>query len=85
VIGESDNRPWGKWTILDEGDGDGLKVKRIEVKPHARLSYQTHDHRAEHWVVVVVTASCVIDGISVLSKAGECVDIVRLKDDFGRV
>ncbi len=73
MIGESDNRPWGTWTILDEGDG--FKVKRIEVKPHARLSYQTHEHRAEHWVVVAGTASSVIDGETIVSKAGECVDI----------
>jgi len=73
MIGESDNRPWGTWTILDEGDG--FKVKRIEVKPHARLSYQTHEHRAEHWVVVAGTASSVIDNETVLSRVGQCVDI----------
>lgn len=73
MIGDSDNRPWGKWTILDEGDG--FKVKRIEVKPRARLSYQTHDHRAEHWVVVAGTASSVIDGETIVSNTGECLDI----------
>ena len=49
MIGESDTRPWGSWTILDEGEG--FKVKRIDVLPHSRLSYQTHEHRAEHCVV----------------------------------
>lgn len=73
MIGESDTRPWGTWTILDEGNG--FKVKRIEVKPHSRLSYQTHAHRAEHWVVVAGTASSVIDGKTVVSKTGESVDI----------
>ena len=45
-----DRRPWGTFTVLDEGDG--FKVKRIEVLPGKRLSYQKHAQRAEHWVVV---------------------------------
>jgi len=73
MIGESDTRPWGSWTIIDEGDG--FKVKRIEVKPRSRLSYQTHEHRAEHWVIVVGTASSVIDGRTVVSHVGDTVDI----------
>lgn len=35
MIGESESRPWGSWTVLDEDEK--FKVKRIEVKPHARL------------------------------------------------
>ena len=53
-------RPWGTWQVLDSGDG--WKVKRIEVRPGHRLSYQTHEFRAEHWVVVSGTATCIIDG-----------------------
>jgi mannose-6-phosphate isomerase len=69
----SDERPWGSWHILDEGDG--FKVKRIVVKPHCRLSYQTHAHRAEHWVVVSGKATCVVDGETVVAGPGDCVDI----------
>ncbi len=43
-------RPWGSYTILDEGVG--YKVKRIEVKPGGCLSLQSHKHRSEHWTVV---------------------------------
>ncbi|MCY6379853.1 mannose-1-phosphate guanylyltransferase/mannose-6-phosphate isomerase [Hoeflea prorocentri] len=43
-------RPWGSYTILDEGAG--YKVKRIEVKPGGCLSLQSHKHRSEHWTVV---------------------------------
>lgn len=43
-------RPWGTYTILEEGPH--FKIKRIEVKPHACLSLQMHHHRSEHWVVV---------------------------------
>ncbi|WP_404341952.1 mannose-1-phosphate guanylyltransferase/mannose-6-phosphate isomerase [Pseudoalteromonas mariniglutinosa] len=43
-------RPWGSYRILVAGSG--FKVKKIIVKPGARLSTQRHQHRAEHWVVV---------------------------------
>jgi len=43
------HRPWGTYTVLEEGNG--FKIKRIEVKPGASLSLQMHHHRSEHWVV----------------------------------
>jgi mannose-6-phosphate isomerase len=43
-------RPWGSFTILEEGPG--YKIKRIEVKPNHRLSLQMHHHRSEHWIVI---------------------------------
>ena len=43
-------RPWGWYDSVDEGEG--FKVKRIQVKPGASLSLQMHRHRAEHWIVV---------------------------------
>ncbi|MCU1719253.1 mannose-1-phosphate guanylyltransferase/mannose-6-phosphate isomerase [Pseudomonas sp. 5P_3.1_Bac2] len=44
------NRPWGSYTILEEGPR--FKIKRIVVKPGATLSLQMHHHRSEHWIVV---------------------------------
>ena len=44
------HRPWGTYTILQEGPS--FKLKCIEVKPGARLSLQSHKYRSEHWVVV---------------------------------
>ena len=43
-------RPWGSYTVLEEGPG--FKIKHIEVRPGGRLSLQLHQHRSEHWVVV---------------------------------
>lgn len=43
-------RPWGSYTVLE--DHPTHKVKRIVVNPGGRLSLQSHEHRAEHWVVV---------------------------------
>lgn len=48
--GDSDERPWGRWEVLDTGDR--FAVKRITVKPGAILSLQLHHQREEHWVVV---------------------------------
>ena len=45
-----EERPWGSYEILL--DDSKCKVKRITVKPGAKLSVQMHHHRAEHWVVV---------------------------------
>lgn len=68
-----DERPWGSFTILDE-DTD-FKVKRIEVLPEKRLSYQKHRHRSEHWFVVRGTAKVTLNGEEILVKKGEDVDI----------
>ena len=51
------HRPWGTYTVLEEGER--FKIKRIEVKPGGRLSLQMHYHRSEHWVVVSGTAKIV--------------------------
>ncbi|MBB2970091.1 mannose-1-phosphate guanylyltransferase/mannose-6-phosphate isomerase [Mesorhizobium sp. RMAD-H1] len=51
------HRPWGTYTVLEEGER--FKIKRIEVKPGASLSLQMHYHRSEHWVVVSGTAKVV--------------------------
>jgi mannose-6-phosphate isomerase len=68
-----DERPWGSFTVLDEGDG--FKVKRIEVLAGKRLSYQKHARRAEHWFVVRGTARVTLDGTEIVRAAGEAVDI----------
>jgi mannose-1-phosphate guanylyltransferase len=48
------HRPWGKYDSVDSSDR--FQVKRITVKPGAKLSVQMHHHRAEHWIVVAGTA-----------------------------
>src|SRR5262247_2400142 len=68
-----DERPWGNFTVLDEGEG--YKVKRIEVLPGKRLSYQKHARRAEHWFVVQGEARVTLDGKEVMLYPGEYIDI----------
>jgi len=50
-------RPWGTYTVLE--DGQHYKMKRIVVKPRASLSLQMHRHRSEHWVIISGTAEIV--------------------------
>ncbi|MBU2848446.1 mannose-1-phosphate guanylyltransferase/mannose-6-phosphate isomerase [Acidithiobacillus ferriphilus] len=53
-------RPWGSYTVLEEGDH--FKIKRIVVKPKEKLSLQMHHHRSEHWIVVSGTALIHVGG-----------------------
>ena len=75
--GRTETRPWGSFTILDESAGDaaGYKVKRLEVLPGKRLSYQKHASRAEHWTIVLGRARVTLDGARVDLGVGECIDI----------
>jgi len=68
-----DERPWGSFTVLDEGHN--YKVKRIEVLPQKRLSYQRHSQRAEHWVVVAGLAKVTLDGREIVIATGETIDV----------
>ena len=61
------HRPWGSYTVLEEGPG--YKVKRVTVNPGGRLSLQLHHKRSEHWVVIAGTAR-VTRGEEVLDLAG---------------
>lgn len=45
-----DFRPWGQYEIIS--DTSDFKIKVIKVNPGAQLSYQSHEHRSEHWVVI---------------------------------
>jgi mannose-6-phosphate isomerase len=70
---EFDRRPWGSYTVLEEAST--FKVKRIEVLPRKRLSYQKHSQRAEHWFVITGTAKVTLDGKEITISAGEAIDI----------
>lgn len=54
-------RPWGSYTVLEEGPN--FKIKRIEVKPDSSLSLQMHQHRSEHWIVIEGCATIFNDGL----------------------
>jgi mannose-6-phosphate isomerase-like protein (cupin superfamily) len=66
-------RPWGAFYVLEEGRG--FKVKRIRVKPQGRLSLQSHNSRAEHWVVVSGEATVTVGERVVTLTRGQSIDI----------
>jgi mannose-1-phosphate guanylyltransferase / mannose-6-phosphate isomerase len=57
------SRPWGYYEILAEGAS--FKVKRLMVKPGAKLSLQKHQHRAEHWVIVAGQAEVINNHLTI--------------------
>src|ERR1019366_1166333 len=70
---ETDQRPWGSYTVLD--DKATFKVKRIEVLPGKRLSYQRHARRSEHWFIVHGTAVVTLDRERRQVLSGDAVDV----------
>ena len=75
---ETDQRPWGMYEVLAEGEG--YKVKRIEVKPGHRLSLQMHEQRSEHWVIVAGEALVTLGDQEIRRRVNEDVIIpVRTK------
>ena len=71
-------KPWGAYKVLDSGDT--YQVKWLDVVPGARLSYQSHEHRSEHWAVVMGTATVTLDDEVIQVPCGEHIYIpVRAK------
>ena len=62
-------RPWGSYTVLEEGER--YKIKRLTVLPGKKLSLQMHYHRSEHWVVVRGTAKVTVGEKEILLRPGE--------------
>jgi mannose-1-phosphate guanylyltransferase/mannose-6-phosphate isomerase len=63
------DKPWGAYKVLDLGGN--YQVKWLDVKPGARLSYQSHEHRSEHWAVVLGTATVTLDDEVIKVPRGE--------------
>ena len=63
------DRPWGSYTVLEKGDA--YKIKRVVLRPKARLSLQRHNRRSEHWVVVSGTARVTREQESYLVQTNE--------------
>ncbi len=70
---EFSERPWGSYQVLHSTAA--AQVKEIKVKAGSRLSYQTHQKRAEHWFIVQGPAIVTIDGQTKTLLAGDSVDI----------
>lgn len=71
--GDSAERPWGRWKVLEVFPRSVLK--RIEVNPGCRLSLQLHHHRAEHWVVTRGVAEVCVGPDQYALAVGESTNI----------
>ena len=82
---ESEERPWGRFFVVH--DEPNYKLKRIEVYPGGRLSYQYHQKRSEVWTIIEGCGTITLDGKSNEIKAGEigyiCVYICNEKKCYG--
>lgn len=63
------HKPWGWYDCIDAGARH--QVKRICVDPGAKISYQMHHHRAEHWIVTKGTAKITLDGKEFILREDE--------------
>lgn len=69
----TETRPWGTYEVLlDEAN---TKVKKIIVNPNQRLSYQYHEKRTEHWIVVSGELTIVLDDYKYYRNPGESIHI----------
>ena len=66
-------RPWGYYTVLNQGDG--YLTKMISVSRKGQLSLQSHKYRSEHWVVLSGTARVTLEDKVYMLKAGSSIDI----------
>lgn len=73
IVHRTAYRPWGSYTVLEEGER--YKIKRLTVLPGKRLSLQMHYHRSEHWVVVRGTAKAIVGEEEILLRPGESIFI----------
>jgi mannose-6-phosphate isomerase len=73
MTSDSDQRPWGNYTVLDEAVD--YKVKRITVVAGKRLSYQRHARREEHWLIVHGAGLVTLDGEELDVLPGAAVDV----------
>lgn len=73
---EYEDRPWGRFYVIH--DESNYKLKRIEVNPSSRLSYQFHNKRSEVWTIIEGLARVTIDGVAKDYSAGEAIIIPRL-------
>ncbi len=74
-----EQRPWGNFQILgelaNEGQNHDVVIKRLEVSPGKRFSYQQHKLRHEHWFVIAGSGYAIINDEKIPLQAGESIQI----------
>lgn len=73
-IGDTDQRPWGTWEVLDAGNS--FCLKRLTLSPCQRISKQRHQHRAETWIIVSGSGRVLIENRWNIANPG---DVFRIQ------
>ncbi len=66
-------RPWGAFYVIEAGTA--YQVKRLEIAPGKRISYQTHQFRSEHWHIVQGTGQVTLNGDGFRLGVGQSIDV----------
>ncbi len=74
---EKENRPWGRFFVLYSEPR--FKIKKIEVNPGERLSYQYHEKRSEVWTIIEGKGFLTLDGKTKTYKSGDTILIPKGK------
>ena len=69
-------RPWGRYFVIE--DNENYKIKRIEVNPKGRLSYQYHMKRSESWTIIQGQGVVTIDGVEQKNSVKISFDVLWL-------
>lgn len=72
-VGETGERPWGQWQVLDLQSH--VVVKKLLVFPGGRISLQRHNHRTERWTVTEGVATVRLDDVVTRLKVGQSIMI----------
>jgi len=72
---DHDVRPWGEYIVIESSNN--FKIKKIDVLPGQRLSYQYHNGRSETWVIIQGKARVTIDGIEKTHDKGDTIIIPK--------
>ena len=70
---EIETRPWGKFFVIQENEN--YKIKRIEVEPGHRLSYQYHKKRSETWIIIMGKCKITIEDHENKNEKGDVIQI----------
>ena len=70
-----EERPWGRFYILSESSK--YKIKKIEVDPENRLSYQFHKKRSETWIIIEGRATITLDDKIIIKEEQEILEIPK--------
>ncbi len=77
-----EKRPWGSYEVLSRsklvsavGASSDIVIKKITIESGKRVSYQSHNGRAEHWYVVSGSGVAVVDGVGREVREGDSVDV----------